>query len=153
MTGTFEGVGSSLQFSPDNKFAYAYSGTIPGSTTSVDALSFTTQSEYLDGIFQINGPTVYGTQASLVGWMRISFNNQVIAILTVGLVSADSQQTSKQRLIIPPFTDVLVEVVCDDNQALRLTAATFVAKVQGAIEQQNLESITDDNKWAEKGPF
>jgi len=125
---------NALNFTPDNKRCYAYSGTIPGSTTSTDALTFTTQSEYIDGIFQINGPTVYGTQASLVGWMQISFNGQVIAILTVGLVAADSDQATKQRLIIPPFTDVLVEVVCDDNQALRLTAATFTGEAFGMTE-------------------
>jgi len=121
------GTGTGLNFVGDH--AYAYSGTIQGSTTSVTALAFNTQGVYIIGDFQINMPSTYGTQATLVGWMRISFNDEVVSIVTVGLVDADSQTTGKQSMLIPPYTNVTVEVVCDDNQAARLTAATFNGRV------------------------
>jgi len=111
--------------------AYAYSGTIAGSTTSVTALEFTTGSQYIMGEFQINIPTTYGTVASLEGWMRISLNGESIAILHIGLTAADSQTTAIQQVMIPPYTNVTAEVVSSDNQAARVTAATFSGRVYG----------------------
>ena len=40
--------GLSLQFTNDNKFAYAYSGLIEAGSAYVNLLNFNTNSEYLD---------------------------------------------------------------------------------------------------------
>ena len=121
------GTGTGLNYVGDH--AYAYSGTFPSSTSSVTALAFNTQGVYIIGEFQMNIPIIYGTNAALAGWMQVKFNDEVIAIITVGLVTTDSQITSAQTLLIPPYTNVTVEIVSDDNQADRLMAATFSGRV------------------------
>jgi len=130
-TGTFPGSSKGLNY-VGKDHAYAYSGTFPGSTTSVDALLFTTGQEYIIGEFQMNIPIVYGENAATPGWMRILFNDEVIATVTVALVTTDSQMTSTQILLIPPYTNVKVEIVSDDNQPDRLMAATFSGRVYDA---------------------
>ena len=61
--------------------------------------------------------------------------------------------SDKKPLIIPPFTEVVVYIDKQEHSSTSIVGANLTGKVFGAIEQINFESITDDNKWAEKGPF
>ena len=118
MTGVFEGVGT-LQFSPDNKYCYAYSGSIsPNSNAAPEttALLFTTQSY----------------------------------IIIFDSVAEDDETATGQSpldLIIPPFSKFEIKV---GNAATSPFTVLLVGEVKGAIEQENLESITNNNKWASK---
>jgi len=152
MTGTFEGVGS-LQFSPDNKLAYAYSGLVAVNNSETTLLEIKTTSEYISARTQFfyadNGtdPYVY----------KIYLDNVIIIqYRTWGTTDTNGEYNNPPKdndLIIPPFTTVkfTAENLAADTNENQL--ALFTGKVFGAIEQINLESITDDNKWAEKGPF
>jgi len=146
MTGTFEGVGS-LQFSPDNKFAYAYSGYHSFSNTELTILEFNTQSEYLRAHCQYaisdDGLTINEDDS----YIKFYFNDTLV-FAQVDSGDPDRVQDAWPILIIPPFTNVKIAV---KNQTDASNLAAFVCitgKVYGAIEQENLESITDNNKWA-----
>jgi len=148
MTGTFEGVGS-LQFTPDNKWCYAYSGDIPASGASVEYLTFKTNSEYIVGILQFNG-TVNDANitAGTISGCTIKLNGSVIATLKADTLQEDSPSIVTQKLLLPPNSHLQVSVIADTDDANSQGSLIFIGKVSGAIEQENLESISDNNKWA-----
>jgi hypothetical protein len=143
MTGTFEGVGS-LQFSPDNKYAYAYSGTITltGTGAADDlCLDFDTNSEYIVGGFQWSNTETNATRDS---YIEIHFNDQKV----YGGRWENPNSIEKSTpiyFVIPPFTNVKCY---QGNDGTTQGYFTMTGKVHGAIEQENLEAITNNNKWA-----
>jgi len=153
MTGTFEGVGS-LQFTPDNKRAYAFSGEVLVNNTTVTMLEFETSSEYLISLlsYGIDQNASLGT-SKLIGF-TISFNDTKIfqqvsqTSATLQFIDFDPNYT----FVIPPFTKVKIETETTNTSDVP-TYAMISAEVYGAVEQINLESISNDNKWAEKGTF
>ena len=147
MTGTFEGLGT-LQFTPDNKYCWAYSG--PVSTTdsgSSSLLDFTTNSEYIVGTFT----PYHGAATTQNMQFTLKFNGLEIAQVS-SREAYDFARANPIHIIIPPFTNVSVEALGLES-GTNNTMAVIVGKVKGAVEQINLESMSDDNKWAEKGPF
>jgi len=152
MTGVFEGVGS-LQFSPDNKFCYAYN-YYAMSATARSELTFTTGSEYIKGILQLNAGIQDGdpSAATVQSMATISFNGSNVSRLAASSGATPDRRPSSntQELIIPPFTTV--DIIVDDynDYADRFGSLGFTGEVKGAIEQENLESITNNNKWASK---
>ena len=155
MTGTFEGVGS-LQFTPDNKFGYGF-GIIADATTEWKSLlSFKTESEYLVGDVTLQGLINYSAVTPADGYTsiwRITFNGDNVIFAKTETHQEDSPMTINIPLIIPPFTEISIDRLDEGDASTRQGGASFVGKVFGAIEQINFESITDDNKWAQKGPF
>jgi len=150
MTGTFEGVGT-LQFTPDNKHAYAYSGLIVSHTTAVTVLDFTTNSEYIEGCFQLNGAVDDDSPADVtLASANVSFNETSIFILVTGNNVHRAAMSVSQKIIIPPFTRVIIVVDMEAIAADQYASVIFTGKVGGAIQQENLESITNNNKWASK---
>ena len=151
MTGTFEGVGS-LQFSPDNKLAYAFSGQFGVDDNETTLLEFQTDSEYLIAKVQFNSMNELAQECGY----RIYFNNVIISNFLAGNNAPDysAKPYNTTTLIIPPFTSFKATAQnLDDSVTLTNQTFTLAAHVGGAIEQENLESISDNNKWAEKGPF
>jgi len=149
MTGTFEGVGS-LQFTPDNKYAFAYSGSKTVTATPSDLLAFKNNSEYLVGEFKPQQATAAAEGDDML--VNIYFNNIIIVGYVMGknaFTEYDPAATTETKLIVPPFTSVRVEM---DNLSggSSTMCVNFTAKVGGAIEQENLEAITNNNKWASK---
>ena len=146
MTGTFEGVGS-LQFTPDNKYCWAYSGDIAVTNLETTALNFGTNSEYIRARFQLSSDS--GSSDNI---------RSIIYFNDIQVYSAKYQEdnlkpwsdTLDLHLIIPPFTNVKFTLANASSVTAREHFVQMVGKVHGAIEQQNLESITDDNKWASK---
>jgi len=147
MTGTFEGVGATLNFSPDNKFCYGYSGqkTTDGGVWSANTelLNFTTGSEYIIGTFIIHTDLITGYNL----FIAIQFNDvTVLNMKTDGVPPYGMELLNNAKLIIPPFTKV--EFLFGTQGVTTTATGILSGVVHGAIEQQNLESITDDNKWA-----
>lgn len=148
MTGTFEGVGT-LQFSPDNKYAYAYSGVKPvtgASSANTKLLDIQTNSEYIVATLQAYSQNRSAAQM----YFEVEFNSVLVLEVEFdndGGVNAIMDGTMK--LLIPPFTHVEVyggmETGTNENYTVSL-----IGKVHGAIQQENLEAITDNNKWASK---
>ena len=149
MTGVFEGVGT-LQFSPDNKYAYIYSGEIEAKTASQTALSFFTNSEYLVGEFTLNAFIQLSNISTRQAGMSIKINNVIVANQFTSDASEDLSSNAKQKIIIPPFSSVICDVVAASDDSDNFSTVVFTGKVKGAIEQENLEAITDNSKWASK---
>jgi len=147
MTGVFEGVGT-LQFSPDNKFCYAYSGTKTTDGTVWDAnielLNFTTGSEYIIAKFYMTSNMITGNNL----FVRIKLNDTTVLDLKTDGNPPLNPDFRDYELVIPPFTEV---DFLFGSQGIAATATGFLSgKVKGAVEQENLESITNNNKWASK---
>jgi hypothetical protein len=147
MTGTFEGVGT-LQFSPDNKYCYAYSGGFGSTTSSQTMLDFTTNGEYIVAKLITSGSIGFDTPGGLKSAFKISLNGSIIALTLVDNQTDHSSSVTKLNIILPPFSRFKVEVDSDDTNAGALSTAVFTGKVKGPVEQENLEAITDNNKWA-----
>lgn len=148
MTGTFEGLGS-LQFTPDNKFAYAFNRESINNTT-VTLIEFTTEGYYLVGTIQMGRNMKSAAETDFL----LLYNDITVYSAKFDNGAGQTLVMPSQAplpIIIPPFTNVKLQ--CEVNDDSDTIALGLTAKVGGTIEQQNLESITDDNKWAEKGPF
>lgn len=105
MSGTFSGVGA-LQFSPDNKTAYGYSGVVNTGTSFISLLEFSTNSEYIMGKVQNYSATITGADI----FLKISYNDTVILSMAYNQQGQlDPAGTIPHHLIIPPFTDVKIE--------------------------------------------
>jgi hypothetical protein len=96
---------NALNFTPDNKHAYAFSGLIDVENTSDTFLLFETNSEYILGHFQCyNGSNT----AEQIQW-DIYFNDiLVIRWHQEGRGSAYRGQGVDNDIVIPPFTKVKV---------------------------------------------
>lgn len=148
MTGTFEGVGS-LQFSPDNKYCFAYSGEVSVANTELNLIDIKTNSEYIVGHVQLGSKAQENEDYEF----KIYFNDVIVFSATFGNQGQYYLGAWPVPIIIPPFTNVKMSLDNIADTDSRIWTVGLTGKVSGAIEQQNLESITDDNKWAEKGPF
>jgi len=141
MTGTFEGVGS-LQFSPDNKHAYAFSGDIAvssGSSADTLMLEFDSEGFYLDAILNFCEEAIADDNVFFGVWLND------VRVINLAYDSTPSYTNTLYPILIPPFTNVKIKWGCSSTET---GTAWISAKVSGPIQQQNLESITDDNKWA-----
>ncbi len=95
--------GKALQFTNDNKHAYAYSGAVASSASQLVILDFYTNSEYILAKFQ---PFYRSDSGNNISY-RIKFND--IEIAGVELTSSrDYTPYDEIHLIIPPFTNVVV---------------------------------------------
>jgi hypothetical protein len=145
MTGTFEGVGT-LQFSPDNKYAYAYSGGVNvGAGTTDTLLEFKNTSEYIIASFQF---TVHAKNASDNSTFILSLND-VVLFYSEKEDTESAGMDSPLELIIPPFSTIKITGAMTGAAGID-HGVIMTGKVNGAIEQENLEAITDNNNWASK---
>ena len=148
MTGVFEGVGT-LQYTPDNKRCYGYSGDKTVNGSLVTMLEFKTNSEYLEIQIEHFGAISQIGQSQIRN--NVTFNdidildNYYDASLDGGFNGWDFPT----QLIVPPFTTVKINMSQAEGSSKTMQTAV-TGKVYGAIEQQNLEAITDNNKWASK---
>jgi len=97
---------NALNFTPDNKHVYAYSGgTATVVNTDVALIEFTTQSEYVIAKLQF-WYDANGSGSNIE--FKTSFNN--VKVATVVVTDSFTLQTIiPTRLVIPPFTAVLIE--------------------------------------------
>lgn len=117
---------NALLFTPDNKHAYAYSGSIDisGDTTM---LEFQTNSEYLKGRFELNADFATGGGANV----RIQIYLNDILIVEERDVSSDWHTGDNEfRMIIPPFTKVEVKCLGGSQDA----NVNFTGKAYGRKE-------------------
>ena len=124
MSGTFQGV-NTLQFTPDNKRAYAYSGELSTSGTGVTFLNFDTNSEYLEAIIQTGNTQ---NDSDVIEWSYVLNNVEVVIYNSEGRGSSDRDHLEPFYLIIPPFTNVKV-IGKSINGGNKAGFATFTAKV------------------------
>ena len=96
---------NALNFTPDNKHAYAYSGAIPISSSDGEKtyLEFKTNSEYIDAFFQ----AFYGDLSSDWWKFNIYFDDQLMSQWATNHNASNfNEDLESIRMIIPPFTTV-----------------------------------------------
>lgn len=97
--------GEALQFTDDNKHAYAYSGNIDVLTSRTKLLDFKTASTYLVAEIQ---PTYFTIGTSVDLYYEISLDD--IVIYNVELITSQlSNPYQEIELIIPPNTRFKIE--------------------------------------------
>ncbi len=150
MSGTFSGVGT-LQFTPDNKHAYAYSGEFTAIDNMEIKLEFETTSYYLVGEVRFCGFTDMGSPASgSTASCRVCFSDQTTATvntnpqLVIAQLKTDGSQedmpfSDTAKIIIPPFTKVQFFVDGSTGNTSYDGGIMFTGEVKGPIEQFDLE--------------
>ena len=122
--------GNALQFTNDNKHAYAYSGNTEATALGIEALNFNTNSEYVNAEFTFSGYLLQGdATAGLRGQMIIKFNN-IIVQTTLSDSDAGNMATPLSiPLIIPPFTNVSVDLYANSTTTNYNANVSVVGKV------------------------
>jgi hypothetical protein len=150
MSGTYAGA-NTLQFTPDNKHAYWYSGEFTASSTLILIGEFQTQSYYLIGEIRLAGMTDMGSPASgSIVALRVVFGDTttstingephlVVANLKTDGASEDMPFSDTAKIIIPPFTNVQLYVDGDTTSSSYDGTVSCIFDVKGSIEQFNLE--------------
>ena len=114
-------------------YCYAYSGAIAASTASPTALSFTSGSGFIladviySGCFNFTDPS-----SGLRGTCVVQFNGVEVAAT---LTDSDSGNLNTggvpMRLLIPPFTTVLITVDAGDNSVSLHATVALTGRVYG----------------------
>ena len=120
--GSFTGPAEALELvgSEDgkHKFAYAYSGGVPLNNETKTALDFTTGNYLTRAEIQHTGRfALYGSSKSM--GIIVSMNGtQIIRMSRLTNSAHGAMDFDPLYLIIPPYTEVKVEVFTDDTQDL-----------------------------------
>ena len=119
-----------LNFTPDNKRAYAYSGSTNVDNNETDVLTFSTNSEYIDGHFK---PIYFSTSSSDDASFIVKFNDVSVFICTVNSATSDTPYQDV-RLIIPPFTDVSISAYNRTDTSTIAVGCSITGLAFGMIE-------------------
>jgi len=128
---TFSGPSKGLEI-VGNKYAYAYTGNVPSDTTPTEVFAFATKNFYFVGKFQINMAIRGFTTVSSVAYAIIAFNGITIARLVAGFTGTDSHPSTTLSLVIPPHTEVTVDLYADADEPFRDATASIAGRVYGA---------------------
>ena len=127
---------NAINFTPDNKRCYAYSGDIPATGALVEFLNFNTNSEYLIGTLQFNGCA--NDAAPAEGQISVcvaKINGVVVCTLKVDTEDSYNGLTSvAQELVIPPFSLFQCSVISGGVSSDRLGSLTFTGEAFGLTD-------------------
>ena len=123
---------NALNFTPDNKRAFAYSGNVEAKTDSQTVLTFQTNSEYIFGEFTFNGFIQVDNVSIRQG--AITINNVIVANQITGDANEDMIAYVKQKIIIPPFSEVTCAVIASSGDSDNFATVLFTGDVYGMTE-------------------
>ena len=125
--GSFTGPAQALEIV--GNLAYCYTGNHPASTTSVEAMKFTTGNYNFVGTFQLNTAIQNADDPSTaVSIAQIEFNGSIISHIVASLAHSAAPQNT-QLLIIPAYTEIVVRLYSNEDQAQRFMTATLTGKI------------------------
>jgi len=130
--------GPGIQYTQDNLHCFAYSGEYSTTTSSQIVIQFTTPSAYLLIDVYFTGPTQFSDPNSgrEANW-QVSFNDIVIATAHTDTSEGDIVQQPQLKLLVPPFTDVKIEVDGNDSAALMKNCALLTGRVYEHLPVRN----------------
>ena len=135
MTATFQGIGT-LQFTPDNKHAFAYAPETNAPSGGGTALEFETQSYYLICKLTVGSINDYINNVE----MKLLLDDVVIFDNEYGNTAQEyNTGTEPYRFIIPPFTKFTLTFENESGGGSSNWHAMLMADVKGTIEQFDLE--------------
>lgn len=114
--------GSALQFTNDNKHAYAYSGVKSVDDNETTLLEVSTNSEYINAHIQFN----YVASANQDFTYKIYFNDVIVQQYNVGNSVIYTSPDNFLYVVIPPFTDVKLTAqnISDSTQLNQIVSLT-----------------------------
>ena len=119
---------NALNFTPDNKNCYVYSGPVSTDTNDTTLLEFSTNSEYIKGTFT----PYHGAETTQNMQFTVKFNG--IQIMQFSSREAyDFGRANPAPIIIPPFTDVTV-IAKGLEAGTNDTSAVIVGEVFGMAD-------------------
>jgi len=128
--GSFTGPAEALD--TYGNFAAAYSGQQNINTSAVDHLRFTTGNYLFVGQLQFNGGVNFD-QAQLDGGdisgCQVSFNDVSLFNLKVDTTNEDMPTETTVPLLIPAYTEVLVQVVTTGTTAGYYTSVNIIGRI------------------------
>ena len=124
--GSFTGPAEALEIIGNHCYAY---NNLGASTTTADVMSFTTGNYYTVGTIQLNMGLDYSSLADQTTFLQAKLNGSLVTLLTAGLTSSDSQVNVTQELIIPPYTEVDIEIKATGDYSTRLITVGFTGRI------------------------
>ena len=121
------GTGSSINYI--GKHAYANSGTFEATTSAQTVLQFTTASGYIVGTLQLNSAIQFSNVSVRQSAARISFDGQIVAILSAGDANEDAPLSQATEILLPPYTNVKVEVISSSGDSDNFVTVGIVGEV------------------------
>jgi hypothetical protein len=108
-------------------YCYAYNN-LGASTASANIFEFTTGSGVIVGNIELNPQFNYSNGATGFTRLRIKFNEALIGLL---FQESSDFYRSHMNLIIPPLTEVVVEVISSEDTAAEIITVGFTGRVYG----------------------
>ena len=128
--GSFTGPAEALEIIQDH--AYAYSGTFESKTTNQTALSFRTGNYMFFGTIFGSGTVAFSSgnlgDGKISAW-RISLNDNVVGFLKTDAAQEDMPNEALMTIIIPPYTQVKVEVLSNGASATELVTTSITGRI------------------------
>ena len=129
--------GESLQFTDDNKYAYAQGGLIDSSTSEVTQLKFTTHEPYIIATIMFNGGVDPANITNgIYKIFYILINSKKIAAIKVESNLEDMPSTYLYEILIPSYSDF--EITADSTFTGYKTSVSLTGKVGMAPRVGNL---------------
>ena len=119
------GIGSSLNYIGNH--VYANSGTYEAKNTTQTVLEFTTGNNYIVGTLQLNSAVQFSNASVRQSAAKISYDSQTIALIVGSAEDAPVSQVTD--ILIPPFTNVKVEVISTHSDSDNFTTVSIVGRV------------------------
>jgi len=108
--------------------AYAYSGSIDVANSTITLLEFTSGTGYIVGTFQ---PQYFDNAGAENFQFKVLFNSLQVAGCVLDKIEGYTPY-EEIELIIPPFTDVLINAINVADADTRKMAAIITGRVYGA---------------------
>ena len=126
--GSFTGPAQALEIMGDH--AYAYAGATGAAAAEAVSLSFTTGNYYFDGVLTVNGACAVDDIASgTITGFTLKLNGAIISVMKTDTLQEDMPSTTKNAVIIPPYTEVEVLTQSEGNAADRLTSVLLTGRI------------------------
>ena len=128
--GSFTGPAEALD--TYGNFAAAYSGQQNISNSAVDHLRFTTGNYLFVGQLQFNGAVKFSSgdiDGGDISGCQVSFNDVSLFNLKVDTAVEDMPTETTVPLLIPAYTEVLVEVVSTATTAGYFTSVNIIGRI------------------------
>ena len=127
-SNSFTGASTSIEL-VGNHF-YIIPGLFPSSTTVTTVAEFTSGNYYCVGELYLHAgiPTAANISDVDQAACYISFNDSQILLVTTGGAAIDAAPWAKSALVIPPYTKVKIEMVCEETDGNSLASKRVVGR-------------------------
>tara|TARA_R110002110_G_C12918016_1_gene666899 strand:+ start:90 stop:500 length:411 start_codon:yes stop_codon:yes gene_type:complete len=119
---------AALEFTNDNKHAYAFSGPYQADSASHKVISFKTESYYLKATITVNGAVNPLTSSVANTNGQIKLNDITIGVAPMS-TALDNNYNYREFLIIPPFTQCDVYINFHETDSNDIATALVMAEV------------------------